>query len=70
MPHKSSQRQFMALMFIVRSAAVNSSDDYVKIVSLYIVLLFFRIFWSRGAVYILEKSLKKTLPWLIISQWS
>lgn len=58
MSQKSSQRWFMALMFIVYNAAVNSSEEYVKIVSFYIALPFFKIFWSRGVIYVFEKSLK------------
>lgn len=51
----------MALMFIVYSAAVNSLEEYVKIVSFYNALPFFKIFWSRGVISVLEKSEKAVL---------
>lgn len=50
----------------VYSAALNSQEEYIKMDSLYIALLFFRIFWSRGTGYVFESSLKVCL---IISQW-
>lgn len=59
MPQKPSQRCFVTLMFKIYNAAVNSLEEYVKIVGFHNVLPFFKIFWSRGFIYVFEKSLKR-----------